>query len=382
MGLKNPSRLKAAPLAVQTAPKPRAARFLPENSLPAQLPLYRALRHTVPIIDAAIQKIVRLTVDFTVRAEDPAMQSRLEQWLTAVPVGGSGTGLLTFAAQYLDSLLTYGSAVGEMVLSGDRRELLGLYLPPLETLEVREGQTPLEAVIYKGHGRDAVALPCPELLLFTALSPEPGSLTGQSLLSGLPELSRILLTIYEAVGHNFERLGNLRYAVTYRPAPGDHTDAARAAEDISREWSAAMAAGSYGDIRDFVAVGDVDIKVIGADNQFISTEIPVRQLLEQIVAKLGLPPFLLGLNWSSTERMSTQQSDLLTSELESYRRLLEAPLKKICSLWLRLHGADPAVTIEWEAISLQDEKEIASARLSRAEAALLEQKLGTTPKEV
>ena len=50
-----------------------------------------------------------------------------------------------------------------------------------------------------------------------------------------------------------------------------------------------------GAIKDFVAVGDVDIKVIGADNQMIGTEVPVRQMLEQIVAKLGMPPFLLGL---------------------------------------------------------------------------------------
>ena len=37
----------------------------------------------------------------------------------------------------------------------------------------------------------------------------------------------------------------------------------------------------------------------------------MRQILEQLVAKTGLPPFLLGLNWSTTERMSTQQADIL-----------------------------------------------------------------------
>lgn len=382
MGFLNPPKQKGPGLAVQTAPKPRAAGFRPQNSLPAELPLYRALRHTVPIIDAALEKIVRLTVDFTVEPRDRRLRERFRVFEETVPVGGSGAGLVTFISRYLDCLLTCGSAVGEMVLSGNRKELLGLYLPPLEHLEVREGATPLEAVLCKGHGKDAVPLPVPELLLFTALGPEPGSLTGQPLLAGLPEISRILLTIYEAVGHNFERLGNLRYAVTYRPAPGDHTDAARAAEEISREWSEAMTAGSCGDIRDFVAVGDVDIKVIGADNQFISTEVPVRQLLEQIVAKLGLPPFLLGLSWSSTERMSTQQSDLLTSELESYRRLLEPAIRKICSLWLRLQGADPAVTIHWGSISLQDETEVASARLTRARAAMLEEKLQNPTKEV
>ena len=46
-----------------------------------------------------------------------------------------------------------------------------------------------------------------------------------------------------------------------------------------------------GSVKDFVAVGDVDIKVIGADNQIPDSEIPVREMLEQIVAKLGIPPF-------------------------------------------------------------------------------------------
>lgn len=64
-----------------------------------------------------------------------------------------------------------------------------------------------------------------------------------------------------------------------------------------------------------MAVGDVSIKVIGADNQWIDTEVPVRQMLEQIVAKLSIPPFMLGLSWSTTERMSKQQADGLTSEL-------------------------------------------------------------------
>ena len=40
----------------------------------------------------------------------------------------------------------------------------------------------------------------------------------------------------------------------------------------------------------FVAVGAVDIKVIGADNQLPDSELPVREMLEQIVAKLGIPP--------------------------------------------------------------------------------------------
>ena len=95
-----------------------------------------------------------------------------------------------------------------------------------------------------------------------------------------------------------------------------------------------MEAGRDGRVRDFVAVGDVDIKVIGADNQVLDSEVPVRQILEQFVARTGIPPFLLGLSWSSTERMSTQQADMMTSELTAIRRGLEPVVERICELWL------------------------------------------------
>ena len=39
-----------------------------------------------------------------------------------------------------------------------------------------------------------------------------------------------------------------------------------------------------GDISDFVAVGNVKIQTIGADNQILDSEVPVRQMLEQIIA--------------------------------------------------------------------------------------------------
>lgn len=114
-------------------------------------------------------------------------------------------------------------------------------------------------------------------------------------------------------------------------------------------------------VSDFVAVGDVQIKAIGADGQQMDSEVPVRQMLEQIVAKMGIPPFLLGLSWSSTERMSSQQADMLTSELTAYRRILEPAVLKICKTWLRLNGLDDTVEIDWNEITMQDEVDHANA---------------------
>ena len=132
---------------------------------------------------------------------------------------------------------------------------------------------------------------------------------------------------------------------------------------VASEWSAAMRSTRQGAVQDFVAVGDVDIKVIGADSQVLDSQVPVRQILEQLVSRTGIPPFMLGLSWSSTERMSTQQADMMTSEITAIRRSLEPVVERVCELWLRLHGYDSRVEVDWQDINLQDLVEEARAEL-------------------
>ena len=180
----------------------------------------------------------------------------------------------------------------------------------------------------------------------SALNPMPGSAMGSSILKGLPFVSEVLLKIYRTVGINWERMGNVRFAVTCKNE--SYMNAGDRAGQLAKEWSRAMHGPG---VSDFVAVGDVQIKA----------EVPVRQMLEQIVAKMGIPPFLLGLSWSSTERMSSQQADMLTSELTAYRRILEPAVLKICKTWLRLNGLDDTVEIDWNEITMQDEVDHANA---------------------
>ena len=147
------------------------------------------------------------------------------------------------------------------------------------------------------------------------------------------------------------------------------------AQQIAEQWADGMNSARCGQVKDFVAVGDVDIKVIGAENQLFDTNVPVRQLLEQLVAKLSIPPFLLGLSWSSTERMSSQQADILTSELEYYRRLLTPVICDIGSAFLSSIGSEAVCRVEWSNINLQDESVLAESRLKNAQAREIELRL-------
>ena len=103
-------------------------------------------------------------------------------------------------------------------------------------------------------------LPYQELLLFTPLHPEAEHPYGVSLLRGLPFMADILMKIYHTIGVNWERCGNVRFAVTCRDGDGS---AAERGQLLASEWSRAMQDTRSGSVRDFVAVGDVDIKVIG-----------------------------------------------------------------------------------------------------------------------
>ena len=329
-----------------------------------EIALYRAIREAVPIVDAALMKIIRLVGGFRVACGDAEAERRLEQFLRTVNVGRGQRGINSFLDQYLDSMLTCGWAVGEMV-PRQGGGLAAVLCAEASQVEVREGASPLEFSLCAWDESGALRpLPRQELLLFTPFQPETGSPYGVSLLRSMPFMTEILLKIYYALGQNWERVGNVHFAVIYKPEGDSERSMARERSvQIAREWSRAMESTKNGYVRDFVAAGNVEIKVIGADNQVLDSQVPVRQILEQLIARTGIPPFMLGLSWSSTERMSSQQADMLTTEMDAIRRLLTPVLERICTLWLRSQGYVCDFEIVWDTINLQDEVEDARAQL-------------------
>ncbi len=340
-------------------------RYVPLHT--GETALYRAIREGIPIVDAAIWKLTRLCGGVGVKCAGSEAQAGLERFFQTVDIGWGQRGVQAFLDRYLDDLFTCGHALGEIVLTRDGGDIAALLCADPEQVEVKIGDSPLDfRLCQAGLGEDR-ELPWQDLLLFTPFQPTADAPCGVSLLRSMPFLTGILLKIFQATGQNWERAGNLRFAVVYKPGEGEDTFAQERCNLLAQEWSAAMQAGREGSVRDFVAVGDVDIRVIGADSPVLDSQVPVRQILEQLVARTGIPPFMLGLSWSSTERMSAQQADMLTSEITAIRRAVEPALCRVAELWLRLHGYDQRAEIFWEDINLQDIVEEARAELYRAQ---------------
>ena len=349
--------------------------YVPGNAY--EYALYKSLREAVPIIDAAIMKTVRLLGTFKVKCSDEKAEKELRGFLSSVNVGGTRNGIDAFVSTFFEQLLTYGTAVGEMLTDGST--ITHLFNSDLKDISLTQGESAVDITISADNGNGTfVPVKYPSLILMSVLNPDPGNIYGTSILKGLPFVSEIVLKVYNTVGTNWERLGNVRFAVTYKPQ-NDAIDKAYAKEramQVATEWSRTMQSGST--VRDFVAIGDVNIKAIGSDCPIPDSNIPVRQLLEQIIAKLGIPPFLLGLSWSTTERMSYQQADILTSEIDFYRREITPVICKICNMWLRLNSCLCDFDIIWDNVTLQDISEIAQSNYYNAQTQRILSEIGGT----
>ena len=329
--------------------------------------VYRSIREGVPIIDSAINKIVRLMGGFELDCGDDRLNDDMNRFFSSVNVSGNQCGIQSFVDNFMSQLLTYGSAIGEMV-TDENGGLYALYNGDLDSVSVKRADNGIDLVFCSGGLSGGEPFKHQQRILFSVLNPEGDSIYGTSLLRGLPFVADILLKIYNTIGTNWQRLGNLRYAVTYTPQ-GDGVDKAFAKEranQMAQAWRDAMS--STDRVKDFVAVGDVKVSVIGADNQILDSEVPVRQMLEQIVAKTGLMPYMFGLSWSTSERMSQQQADILTTELEAYRRIVSPIIRRIGEAYLAGIGIYREVEVLWDEITLQDEIQAAQARLYNAQA--------------
>lgn len=367
---KDKALIGCLPKDVSTHPFSHINAYRPLTSM--ELDLYSSLREALPIIDAAICKLDRLIGTFTVECEKQSTSKMVRYFLQNVCACNGNIGINAFISTYFQQLLTYGEAVGEIILDNSSREIIALYNANLHDVTlVPKGST--AEIVVCSNGTDSRELPYQNLLMATMLNPVPGRCRGQSILEGLPFVSGILLKIFNSMGQNFDRVGNIRFAVTYKPENGSSMYTRENAQQIASEWSRVMRDSQT--THDFVSVGDVSIKTIGADNQILDYDIPIRHITEQIVAKLSIPPFLLGLSWSTTERMSSQQADILTSELEYYRELLSPVIVRIVRMFLNLKGIDEEVTVRWNHINLQDELDLSKARLNRANALKLEKEI-------
>ena len=91
---------------------------LPPAVEPFEKELYDRLRYAVPVIDAALMKIIRLTGGFRVICSDERYQEELDSFMENVPVGIAGRSIGFFTDNFLSNFF---------IVSSDNFDLINVF---------------------------------------------------------------------------------------------------------------------------------------------------------------------------------------------------------------------------------------------------------------
>jgi len=335
-----------------------------------------ALRSSLGVLDGAMNRLV--TVDGIIDVEggnDKLVQLIQRELIAGIPVNDLQGGLQAFYAGQGNELYEQGFTVAEMVYDRRGRELIGLqvadskgvlfhrdpesgqlqtwYLPPMANATGRrDGTDAVETVLrntaqqlnvakIQGNGYTLVA---PERMIYSAFNPENGQPYGVSLLRGIEFVSQILLKMHNATGQAWERFGDPVFHVNYktknRSLKSDALDKRR--QMLASDLHAALTAKRLGNSADFTtAVGaddEITVTIIGGDGKVLSIEMPARHMLEQILAKTGLPAWMLGMQFSTAERMADNQAEVVLQESKTRFEARLHGLNRVVETWMRGRG--------------------------------------------
>jgi hypothetical protein len=316
------------------------------------------LREAIPLIDAAIMRMVDL-IGFPDVEAAASLKQNIDDFLEHLPVNRIQFSAKTWARVHLSNAYTFGRAHAEILLNYAQDDVFGL----VEVHPATTGMRPtfdgyaVNVVQYQYGGGVPITL-VPELLLTSVHDLRGDDPNGTSLIASLPFVGEILIKMFRSMGQTWERFGTPNYHVNWEP-PDDWNDptgeqTTAILSPMQQNLYQSDLDRANGRIRHFWTTGKVTCEVLGARGQVLEFETTARKFAEEITSKTGIPPFMLGLSWSTTERMSTSQAKLLTEVIDAGRHLLTPALEQLITLHLKLTNRRGKFTLKWPEVSLMD----------------------------
>lgn len=334
-------------------------------ALERDLSLYDDIRRLYPIIDSAIVKTTRLLAGVEITGSAQAVAD-LTDWARMVQVNQTGRGLEAWLSNHFDAMLTFGKGVGEIVPNTRRDDVYALTNLDPKTILLRGGATPLELRVFQriNFPPQYVEL-APGWVLLSAHNQRGDDVHGTSLLRTLPHTAENLSIVQNAQAQLWEREGAPSYHVNWKPDPSfidpDGLTAAKVVSNFLTQLSTVMGARKTGEIQDFGSSGEVTVEAISGNHRPLDFQATYRVFAEQMVAVMGLPSWLLGLHWATTERLSALQAEMMVADLNALRAEVQPVIEYVCELRQRLAGRSARFSVGWKPVTLHDLTESASA---------------------
>ena len=340
--------------------------------VPVDLALYDTITRSLPFVDRAFRTLSRMITPFEITCDNEPTQEALTQWLEDVRVNYLFRGFQAFGRPYVRQALKYGKTAGEVVLAPSKREIEGLHVIDGKVLRiVRDDEQGL--LLGQDDGKGGVSVyETPELFVYSAINSEGDNPHGVSLLRSVPFVADCLLRMEMAVRRLWQRSGAPSFLIWYQVDKdvGITDDKLKEIQSaLETDWhDSQKVRWNEEGIQDFAGAGQGTLmfQAIGSDVKELTFEQPHRAMQEQIVASVELAPFMLGLQWSTTERMSQQQADCIVSTVEDIRVELKPDFLHILDWVQRVMGLRGKVGLAWKPVNLQDAREQAMAEFMAA----------------
>lgn len=335
--------------------------------------LYELVREAIPILDAVASRLVGLDGVLAVEAESDALQSLLDDWMEGVKVNDLQQGLQAFYAGQGNELYEQGFTVGAYELSRKKNDIDRLrvadskyalffrderdalqtwYQPRPETAYGRRDGTDRIEQLLAGtvrsdmsQGRLTAAgfrLVDPRTMIYAGLDNENNNPYGVSIYRSLPFVAKILLTIQNSMLQTWTRFGDPVFNVLYKSSIKLEDPAAKNLE-LAKNLATALEAKRAGKSVDFVnTIGKNDeltTQILGAGADVLDLAPPMTALLDQILSKTGIPPWMLNLDRTSNERVATKQAEVMLQDARTRFALRKPALTDLLATMLRARGA-------------------------------------------
>ena len=332
---------------------------------------YEILREGIPIFDAAIRKLTSLNGTVRIIGDNPALVKELEDFCLNVPVNDVQKGIHSFAENTANETFEQGFCLSEFVANRKRDDIDRLVVADSKNIFFRKNKTTGRAEPWVRSGTATASrytmpasvisqiltarygtsvsyngvtetLLSPDNKIYFSINNENQDPHGVSLFRSTEFIAQIIATMQNSMKNVAERFGDPSFHVHYESAgKSDATLAARRTA-MEADFNSVITAKRAGKSGDFITAGTVGSKVavtvIGHDGQLFEYDIPLRHLLEQCVSKFGLPAWMLGIYWSTTERMATLEVEMALADAKIRQYAMLPEYIRLFSNFLTLRG--------------------------------------------
>ncbi len=337
------------------------------------LDLYDIMREAIPILDETVSKLKGLIGSFEIQSENKTVKETLDIFCKNVQVNYHGYGINEFVNQIADSAIAKGFGVGELIPNIGLSDIYKLKTAKANYFRfVKSGEELVLAQRIPQTMTDNIITDM-ENIYYLAFDKRDGYPQGYSLFWSLPFMSEIFVRISSAINNTIWRVGDPTFLITVEGGDGSSIhECNQAASQIKDAIVESMKSRKTGNVRDVyggVKNATINVRTLGTEKDLINLEVPLRTILEQIIAKTSLPPFMFGISWATTERMSTHQNDMVVSNTENYRTKIDPILRDIFDKKLIMSNVNNFdYEIVWNPVNLMDEAEQARAHYLEAQA--------------